>query len=130
MVFRQLVSFGKAEIRINIHTIEGLEIRMNTHTVNNQNWTQTGALLKLIAHPQRLQVLSMLLEAEYNLQEMSQETGIPATVLSVHLSKLRSSGIVDYTRFHRVMQYRIISDEVKELLQTINRLNWAEITRH
>lgn len=100
---------------------------MKTQTIINNNWEQTGTLLKLISHPQRLQVLSFLLDSECDLQELSRLTNIPATILSVHLNKLRSHGIVDCTRFHRIMQYRITSSEAIKLLQTVYGLNMASL---
>lgn len=81
----------------------------------------TANMLKLIAHPHRLMILCLLAESERNVTELVREVGINQTAVSNHLAKLRRGGAVDYTRYHRVLQYRLVSPEVRAVLDTISR---------
>ncbi|MDO5059993.1 MAG: metalloregulator ArsR/SmtB family transcription factor [Neisseria sp.] len=76
-------------------------------------------MLKLIAHPHRLMILCLLAESEHNVTELVETLGINQTAVSNHLAKLRSEGVVDYTRYHRVLQYRLVSPEVRAVLDVI-----------
>lgn len=99
---------------------------MMTQTIPNYNaaeWTQyienSAALLKILGNPQRLQILCCLLESGRSIQELSGMTGMNPTALAVHLAKMRNNGIVDFTRFHRVVEYRIVSAEARALLEML-----------
>ncbi|EGV36101.1 ArsR/SmtB family transcription factor [Neisseria weaveri] len=77
---------------------------------------QISSLFKSISNPHRFMILCLLAESEKNVSELMQEIGINQTAVSNHLAKLRSEGLVDFTRYHRVLQYRILSPEITRLL--------------
>ncbi|MDO5638346.1 MAG: metalloregulator ArsR/SmtB family transcription factor [Neisseria sp.] len=85
-----------------------------------QNTAKAAALLKLIAHPHRLMILCLLIESEKNVTELVEAIGINQTAVSNHLAKLRSEGVVEYTRYHRVLQYRITSPEIEAIINTLH----------
>lgn len=78
-----------------------------------------AAQVRAMGHPERLQILLILLQSECSLNELLQATNLDATTLGNHLQKMRQLGMVDFTRFHRITQYRIISSVVKQLVQII-----------
>ncbi|OSI08574.1 ArsR family transcriptional regulator [Neisseria animaloris] len=80
---------------------------------------RTAMQLKLIAHPQRLAIVKLLLESEHSAGEIAQATGIHVTTVSNHLNKMRSNGVVDFTRYHRVMQYRLTSPLIAAVLRAV-----------
>lgn len=83
-----------------------------------QHTEELSSLLKLIAHPHRLMILCLLAESERNVGELVDAIGINQTAISNHLAKLRSEGVVTYTRYHRILQYRLTSPEIRSLLNT------------
>lgn len=87
-----------------------------------QNTAKAAALLKLIAHPHRLMILCLLLESEKNVTELAEALGINQTAVSNHLAKLRSEGAVEYTRYHRVLQYRLTSEKIEALIGTLREI--------
>ena len=87
-----------------------------------KNTAKAAALLKLIAHPHRLMILCLLLESEKNVTELVEAIGINQTAVSNHLAKLRSEGVVEYTRYHRVLQYRITSPEIEAIISTLHEI--------
>lgn len=84
-----------------------------------ENADNASILLKLIAHPHRLMILCLLAQSERNVTEIVNAIGINQTAVSNHLAKLRSKGVVDYTRYHRILQYRITSPEIIRLLNAV-----------
>lgn len=83
---------------------------------------EAAALLKLIAHPHRLMILCLLRESEKNVTEIVEAVGINQTAISNHLARLRSEGVVAYTRYHRVLQYRITSPEIAAIIGKLQEI--------
>lgn len=75
--------------------------------------------LRAAGHPERLRILLHLLNSEYSIQELTELTHIDANIIANHLSKMRQLDMVDYTRFYRILQYRIISETLKQTLMPI-----------
>lgn len=81
-----------------------------------------SSLLKLIANPERMTILFMLMDSERSIAELSEALGQPATAVSNHLARLRSEGLIDFTRYHRVIEYRLVSKEAAVILNTLRHL--------
>jgi|GEM_PF-158792 transcriptional regulator, arsR family protein len=81
-----------------------------------------SSLLKLIANPDRMTILFMLLDSERSIAELSEALGQPATAVSNHLARLRSEGLIDFTRYHRIIEYRLVSEEAAAILNTLRHL--------
>lgn len=91
-----------------------------------KNTAKAAALLKLIAHPHRLMILCLLLESEKNVTELVEAIGINQTAVSNYLAKLRSEGVVEFTRYHRVLQYRLTSPEIEAVIATLHEIYCAD----
>lgn len=78
-----------------------------------------AAQLRAMGHPERLQILLILLQSECSLNELAQATRLDAATIGNHLQKMRQLGMVDFTRFYRITQYRIVSSAVAQLVQII-----------
>ncbi|MDO4878441.1 MAG: metalloregulator ArsR/SmtB family transcription factor [Neisseria sp.] len=85
-----------------------------------RNAEHVAEMLKLMAHPHRLMILCLLAESERNVTELVDALHVNQTAVSNHLSKLRSAGIIDYTRYHRVLQYRLNSPEARTILEVLS----------
>ena len=81
-----------------------------------------STLLKLVANPERRAILFLLLDSEHSVPELAEAVGLSATSISNHLTKLRTEGVVDFTRYHRVIEYRLTSDATATLLRTLRQL--------
>lgn len=76
-----------------------------------------STILKLIANPERMAILFLLLDGDRSIALDSSPTGI-----ANHLARLRTEGIIDFTRYHRIIEYRIISEEATTILNTLRTL--------
>lgn len=72
--------------------------------------------LRMAGHPERLRILLHLLKGEHSIQELSDLTNIEPNTIANHLQKMRQLHMVEYTRFYRILQYRIVSPTLKNIL--------------
>ena len=79
-------------------------------------------ILKLMAHPERMAILIQLLDSERNIVELAISLSLSATAVSNHLNRLRVEGLVDFTRYHRIIEYRLISEDAAAILHTVRDL--------
>ncbi|ANX25861.1 TPA: winged helix-turn-helix transcriptional regulator [Neisseria meningitidis] len=79
-------------------------------------------ILKLMAHPERMAILIQLLDSERNIVELAKSLSLSATAVSNHLNRLRVEGLVDFTRYHRIIEYRLVSEEAAAILHTVRDL--------
>lgn len=77
-------------------------------------------LLKTIAHPVRLCLLTMLMkQGSSNVTGIQYCLDVPQPTVSQHLSKLKSAGILKAERNGTEINYTIVNDEVKEILKIL-----------
>ncbi|HSI39132.1 MAG TPA: metalloregulator ArsR/SmtB family transcription factor [Xanthobacteraceae bacterium] len=80
---------------------------------------RVAAFLKGLANPHRLQILCLLAVAPRSVGELIAGTGIAQTSMSQHLAKLKDEGIVDFTRSHRTLHYRIVHPATAEIMEIL-----------
>ena len=78
--------------------------------------------LKALSHPDRLRIVSLLLNTEYTVQSLSKKIGIPQSTLSQHLTVLRDRDLVDYRKDGQYSHYRLRNNNVSELYMTAMQL--------
>lgn len=77
-------------------------------------------LLKTIAHPVRLCLLTMLMnEGSSNVTGIQCCLDVPQPTVSQHLSKLKSAGIVKAERRGTEINYSIADEDVRSILNII-----------
>ena len=80
-----------------------------------------STILKLIANPERMAILFLLLNGDRSITELAQALDSSPTGIA-NLARLRTEGIIDFTRYHRIIEYRIISEEATTILNTLHTL--------
>lgn len=78
-----------------------------------------AVLLKLMGNTERLAIMTLLQESERSIDELASLLALQPTVVSKHLARLRAEGLVDYTRYQRVLQYRLVSQQASAVLDTL-----------
>jgi DNA-binding transcriptional ArsR family regulator len=68
--------------------------------------------LKVYAQPQRLMILSCLLEAEHNVGEIAELTGIGQPALSQQLAALRRAELVSTRKEAKLVWYALANENV------------------
>jgi len=89
---------------------------------NYEKYNHLAEMLKVLAHPVRLCIVSNLLEVgKSNVTDMHTCLQTPQSTISQHLHKLRSAGILECRRNGLEIYYRVknkrIAQLIKELMQ-------------
>jgi DNA-binding transcriptional ArsR family regulator len=80
-----------------------------------------AATLRMLAEPTRLHLLWQLADGPKTVTELSATAGVPRTVASQHLAKLRLSGLVDTRKDGRHVIYSLRDGHLVRLIrETIN----------
>ena len=78
--------------------------------------------LKVLGHPQRLRILDFLREnGESRVGEIVRKTKLPQAVASLHLNKMRRSGLVISRRDAREVYYWIATEIAQVVADTLHR---------
>ncbi|WP_116135285.1 ArsR/SmtB family transcription factor [Trinickia diaoshuihuensis] len=83
---------------------------------------QCCALLKAMAHEDRLLLLCQLTSGEHNVGELEASVGLRQPSLSQHLGVLREEGLVAARRDGKYIYYSLASHEVVRIMQTLSEL--------
>ncbi|MGC9467682.1 MAG: ArsR/SmtB family transcription factor [Anaerolineae bacterium] len=83
------------------------------------DYTQATEVLKLLAHPARLQILDELRQGEACVCHFQETLDRPQAYISQQLRLLREAGIVDSERDGVNMIYRIVDERIAQLLDEV-----------
>jgi ArsR family transcriptional regulator len=81
---------------------------------------EKSELIKGLAHPIRLCIVKGLMEEEgCNVSKMQSCIDIPQSTLSQHLAKLRNLGILEGQRNGVEVNYYVVSEDVKKIIEAL-----------
>ncbi len=80
---------------------------------------EASELLAAMANQKRLMILCHLLDGEISVNELAELVAMNQSALSQQLGKLRALKLVDTRRDAQQVYYRLASDEVERVLQTL-----------
>lgn len=78
--------------------------------------------LKIYAQPQRLMILSRLIDGEHTVSEIDEATGIGQPALSQQLAELRRADIVKTRRASKQVYYRLANENVEVCVKGIEAM--------
>ena len=81
--------------------------------------------LKVLANPDRLKILCVLVDGEMNVQEIEESTDIHQPTLSQQLTVLRKADMVSTRREGKQIFYRLSDPKVLSLMQKLYELYCA-----
>lgn len=87
-----------------------------------ENAEKAAKLLKSMSHPARLMVLCHLLKGECPVSVLNQAVPLSQSALSQHLAGLRQAGLVETRRESQVIHYRLKSQAVSGILETLYQI--------
>jgi DNA-binding transcriptional ArsR family regulator len=82
---------------------------------------RVAALLKNLAHPQRLFLLCRLANGETTVGDLRAASGASQPLISQHLTRLRREGLVLARREGNHVHYRIADPRLAELIRTMEK---------
>ena len=85
------------------------------------DFEKMSVILKVLAHPARLQIVAGLLKNECNVSQIQQSLGLPQSTISQHLKILKSGGIIEGRREGTKVCYRVINKWAKEIMKIMDK---------
>jgi len=86
---------------------------------------EAARVLTAMANPRRLMALCHLLEGEKSVGQLAASVGLAPSALSQHLARMRDLRLVETRRDGQTILYRLASEEVRAILETLYRLYCA-----
>ncbi|MBN8629465.1 MAG: winged helix-turn-helix transcriptional regulator [Rhodobacterales bacterium] len=77
------------------------------------------ALLKLLSHEGRLQILCLLVEGDLNVTQLAEALGTSPVTVSQQLMRLRSEGVVQPRREGKSVFYHLAQKEVATVVTAV-----------
>jgi len=90
--------------------------RLHEHSV------RAATVLKALGNDRRLLILCALADGERTVGDLETKVGLSQSALSQHLARLRRDHLVATRRSAQHIYYRITSDEVVAIIETLTRL--------
>ena len=84
--------------------------------MNNEDASE---MLKALAHPTRLQIISGLLKNECNVAQIQKNLGIPQSTISQHLRVLRNYGIIRARQEGAKRCYKVVDNRARKIMRVI-----------
>ncbi|PZM09547.1 ArsR/SmtB family transcription factor [Rhizobium tubonense] len=81
---------------------------------------RASTLLKALSHEMRLLILCILADREKTVGEIEGIVGIQQAVVSQHLARLRSEGLVETRRDGRLVFYRLVYPEIRAVIASLH----------
>lgn len=91
---------------------------MNIETFSDKA-SRAAELLKMMGNEKRLMILCQLGNGEKSVGELEGLIGLKQSALSQHLAKLRAEKLVATRRVSQTVYYRLASEEVSTLINTL-----------
>jgi len=90
---------------------------------------QASNLLRVLAHPARLQLVELLMrDAPLTVSEITERLRMTQPAVSGHLRELRAARVVGGRRRGREVLYRLIAPEAADIVQLIHRQHFRSIS--
>ncbi len=84
--------------------------------LNFDELEQAAECLKLLAHPQRLQLVQLLLDGRYAVGELAEKCELPSHMTSEHLRLMQRCGFLSCEKSGRFAYYSIVEPHLANLM--------------
>ena len=98
------------------------KVRADAMSEMEEKAEEAARLLATLANSKRLLALCHLLQGEKSVGHLAELVDLSQSALSQHLARLRDLEIVETRREAQTVYYRLSSDEVTAILETLYRL--------
>lgn len=80
---------------------------MNKREFKDKVYDELARLTKALANPHRLEIIELLAQGDYAVEQISAQTSLSIANASQHLQVLKSARLVDVTRNGKFIHYRL-----------------------
>lgn len=100
---------------------------MNKRDVKNKVYTELARLTKALGNPHRLEIIELLAQGDYAVEQISAQTSLSIANTSQHLQVLKAARLVDMTRNGKFVHYRLANANVFKVWRALRELGVEQI---
>jgi DNA-binding transcriptional ArsR family regulator len=96
-----------------------------TNTIDPEKLSRVADILKVIAHPVRLEILEALAgDQQRTVSELQEVTQIEQSLLSHHLIKMKDKGVLKSTREGKNILYSLVDDQITSIFNCMEKCSF------
>lgn len=89
---------------------------------NSNSFERKGEVLKALAHPARMEIMTRLKKEGCNVTEIQHNLGLPQSTISQHLKILKTAGLITSVRNKNKVCYSVIHKEVLKIIKLLDKV--------
>lgn len=100
---------------------------MNKREFKDKVYEELAMLTKALANPRRLEIIELLAQGDYSVEQISVQTNLSVANTSQHLQVLKTAQLVDITRSGNFIHYRLANTNVYKTWKALRDLGVERI---
>lgn len=107
--------------------MSSINLIMASNTFKEQVYQELSRVTHAISNPKRMELIDVLSQKEYTVEELSNEISMSIASTSQHLQVLKSAKLVETKRNGNFIIYSISDDSVLKLVSVVKELGFRKI---
>jgi len=100
---------------------------MNKRQFKDKVYTELARITKAMANPHRLEIIELLAQGQFSVEQIAGQTNLPVANASQHLQVLKSAQLVEVNRQGNFLFYRLSNDNVFRAWKALRELGVERI---
>jgi rhodanese-related sulfurtransferase len=100
---------------------------MNKRQFKDKVYGELARITKSMANPHRLEIIELLAQGEFSVEQIAEQTHLPIANASQHLQVLKQAQLVDVNRKGNFIYYRLSDDNVFKTWKALRELGVQRI---
>jgi rhodanese-related sulfurtransferase len=100
---------------------------MNKREFKNKVYTELATITKALANPHRLEIIELLAQGDYSVEQISLQTELSIANTSQHLQVLKGAQLVEVTRDGNFIFYKLANNNVFKAWKALRELGVERI---
>ena len=100
---------------------------MNKRDFKNKIYKELAKITKALANPHRLEIIELLAQGEFSVEQIAIQTSLSVANASQHLQVLKTAQLVDITRQGNFIHYRLANTNVFKTWKALRELGVERI---
>lgn len=100
---------------------------MNKRDFKNKVYEELAKITKALANPHRLEIIELLAQGEFSVEQIAIQTSLSVANASQHLQVLKTAQLVDITRQGNFIHYRLANTNVFKTWKALRELGMERI---
>lgn len=101
---------------------------MNKRQFKDKVYDELARITKALANPHRLEIIELLAQGDYSVEQLSYYTNLSIANASQHLQRLKTAQLVEVTRKGNFIHYRLANPNVFKVWKALRELGVERIS--